>query len=201
MSILVHLCGDPMRDIGDVRPLSPLESSVVELVLQPIADAVVSQLLIGSNVRLRHEESATMALGAADDSITSLELRLDTGERQGSIGIGVPSAALRSFAEFVDHRQAGERGRDGVGAPEVAEALGQTAVPVVVHFDPFDLTAATISALAPGDVIKTGHPVHRPLVSEMGGTHMHLVEPGQQGERLVVTVVDTPDPTTSGAAS
>ncbi len=199
LSVLVHLLGDPMNEIGDPRGLSALEGSVLDLVVRPIADIVLSQLLIASSARLSHEESAEAALGVADDDLTFFELRIDTGHRSGSVGIGMPSAALRSFAEFVDHREAGLRSRDGLGAPEVARSIGQATVPVTVRLEPFQLTTQAVSGLRPGDVVKTGHPVHRPLTTVMGGSDMHLVEAGQQGERLVVTVVAHPG--ASGAPS
>lgn len=193
MSILVHLLGDPTMEIGPERPLTPLEFSVIHLILDPLIDLTTSQLFLGSGGRIIPMEGADSALSAVDHELTFLELEIDTGINKGVIAVGVPAVALQTFAEFVDRRQAGARSKnEGRTSPQALRVLGTVDMEAVVRFNPFPVDAGTITMLTEGDVLRTGHPVHRPLVADIGGKPLYLVEAGQRGERLVVEIVDIP---------
>ena len=194
LSILVHLLGDPTNNIGPCRTLSAMEYSVVELILDPLVDLTASQLLLGGGGRIVHVEGPGAALAAAAPDLTFLVLDIDTGAHQGSVEIGLPTVSLQTFAEFVDRRQAGARSKSGGGyhSPQSLRILGNVGLESIIRFDPFPVSANVVDRLKTGDVLRTGHPVHRPLTAVIGGKPMYRVEAGQRGERLVAEIVDIP---------
>lgn len=191
LSILVHLLGDPTIDIGTPRRLSALEYSVIELIVEPLVELTTSQLLLGGGSEIVHMEGREAALSTASPDLTFLVLTIDTGTHQGNIEIGLPTVTLQTFAEFVDRRQAGARSRtEGRYSPQAMRALGTVGLDGVVRFDPFPVSAEVVDQLKAGDVLRTGHPVHRPLTAVVGGKPLYHVEAGQRGDRLVAEVVD-----------
>ncbi len=191
LSILVHLLGDPTIEIGPLRNLSALEYSVIQLILEPLVELATSQLLLGGDTRIVHMDGREAALSSATADLTFLVLTIDTGGHQGDIEIGLPTATLQTFAEFVDRRQAGARSRvEGRYSPQAVKALGTVGLEGIVCFDPFPVSAHVVDQLKPGDVLRTGHPVHRPLTAVVGGKPLYRVEAGQRGDRLVAEVVD-----------
>jgi flagellar motor switch protein FliM len=199
MSILVHLLGDPTIEIGPMRPLTPLEFSVIHLILDPLIDLTTSQLFLGSGARIIHVDGAEPAISGAESELTFFELEIDTGANQGVIALGLPAVSLQTFAEFVDRRQAGARSKsEGRTSPQALRVLGGVELEAIVRFNPFPVDAGTVTMLSEGDVLRTGHPVHRPLVAEIGGKALYLVEAGQRGERLVAEVVDIPNRSPGG---
>ncbi|MDH3302889.1 MAG: FliM/FliN family flagellar motor switch protein [Acidimicrobiia bacterium] len=191
LSILVHLLGDPTIEIGPPRTLSALEYSVIELIVEPLVDLTTSQLLLGGGTKIVHVEGREAALSSATPDLTFLVLVVDTGSHQGNIEIGLPTVTLQTFAEFVDRRQAGARSRtEGRFSPQAVRALGAVSLEAIVQFDSFPVSAPVVSHLKSGDVLRTGHPVHRPLTAVIGGKPLYRVEAGQRGDRLVVEVVD-----------
>lgn len=193
LSILVHLLGDPTIEIGPLRPLTTLEFSVIHLILDPLIDLTTSQLFLGSGAHIIHVDGAEPAISGAESELTFFELEIDTGANRGVIAIGLPAVSLQTFAEFVDRRQAGARSKsEGRASPQALRVLGGVDLEAIVRFNPFPVDAGTITTLSEGDVLRTGHPVHRPLVAEVGGKALYMVEAGQRGERLVAEVVDIP---------
>lgn len=191
LSILVHLLGDPTVEIGSLRTLSSLEYSVIELIVEPLVELTTSQLLLGGGTRIVHVEGREAALSSVTPDLTFLVLRIDTGAQQGNIEIGLPTVTLQTFAEFVDRRQAGARSRtEGRYTPQAVRALGSVSLEALVQFDSFPVSAVVVDGLQPGDVLRTGHPVHRPLTAVIGGKPLYRVEAGQRGDRLVAEVVD-----------
>ena len=191
LSILVHLLGDPTLEIGESRTLSALEYSVIELIIEPLVELTTSQLLLGGGTRLVHMEGKDAAFSSATPDLTFLVLAVDTGSEQGNIEIGLPTVTLQTFAEFVDRRQAGARSRtEGRYSPQAMRALGAVGLDAIVRFDPFPVSALVVNQLKAGDVLRTGHPVHRPLTAVIGGKPLYRVEAGQRGDRLVAEVVD-----------
>lgn len=191
LSILVHLLGDPTLEIGPPRTLTALEYSVIELVVEPLVELTTSQLLLGGGTRIVHVEGREPAVSSATPDLTFLVLSVDTGGQQGNIEIGLPTVTLQTFAEFVDRRQAGARSRtEGRYTPQAVRALGTVSLDALVQFDSFPVSALVVDQLKPGDVLRTGHPVHRPLTAVIGGKPLYRVEAGQRGDRLVAEVVD-----------
>ncbi len=191
LSILVHLLGDPTIEIGPPRTLSALEFSVIELIIEPLVELTRSQLLLGGGTKIVHVEGREAAESSSSPDLTFLVLTVDTGAEQGNVEIGLPTATLQTFAEFVDRRQAGARSRtEGRYSPEAVKALGAVSLEAIVRFDSFPVSALVVDQLKPGDVLRTGHPVHRPLTAVIGGKSLYRVEAGQRGDRLVAEVVD-----------
>lgn len=199
LSILVHLLGDPTIEIGPLRTLSALEYSVIELIIEPLVELTTSQLLLGGGTRIVHVDGREAALSSATPDLTFLVLSVDTGVQQGHIEIGLPTVTLQTFAEFVDRRQAGARSRtEGRYTPQAVRALGTVSLETLVQFDSFPVSALVVDGLEPGDVLRTGHPVHRPLTAVIGGKPLYRVEAGQRGDRLVAEVVDVVSPQSKG---
>lgn len=199
LSILVHLLGDPTIDIGPLRTLSALEYSVIELIIEPIVELTTTQLLLGGGSRIVHVEGREPALSSASPDLTFLVLTVDTGSHQGNIEVGLPTVTLQTFAEFVDRRQEGARSRtEGRYSPQAMRTLGTVGLNGIVRFDPFPVSAHVVDRLKVGDVLRTGHPVHRPLTAVIGGKPLYRVEAGQRGDRLVAEVVDVTSSTSKG---
>ena len=72
--------------------------------------------------------------------------------------------------------------------------LQGVAVPVVCGFPAVRVPARELALLAPGDVLRTGHPTNRDLVVTVGGAPLYTARAGQRGLRLVAEIVDNPTP-------
>ncbi len=84
------------------------------------------------------------------------------------------------------HRQ----DRAGLAAAALREGLREVEVAVAVRFRPSALSPQQILDLAPGDVLRLGHPLSEPLLVTAGDAVTARGVPGMSGKRLACLIVE-----------
>lgn len=199
MSSVDHMLGGPGSATQPVRPLTDIESAVVQGVVDrllremeySLADLVeTAPVLLG----IEYSPQFAQAAGPADVMIVAtFDLRI--GERAHRVTLCLPFSGLqphlaRAAAPApVSDRERTQRAR-------AAELLGQRFQDVPVHaslrFRPTRLGPDALGGLAVGDVLRLSHPAAAPLEVTVGETTFAHATPGTRGARMAALVVGTP---------
>lgn len=195
-SLVLFLLGSPAATTGD-RPLTPLETDVLDLVLNPLLDCVGPVLSLGA-VEIGVHTSDLEQVSFVDDRelVVGVPFELTSDRSTGRLWIVLTSSALQPFTVEQEERRA----RQAHAGPEADrrrnEALVQrVTVPVVCGFPAVRVPAHELGTLQPGDVLRTGHATSRDLVLSVGGSAVFAARVGQRGQRLVGEVIGVLDPT------
>jgi flagellar motor switch protein FliM len=135
--------------------------------------------------------------GASDVMVVAaLELRIN--ERSFRMTVCLPFAGLlphlvRAAAPVpVSERERSQRAR---ASAELLLQFQRVPVDVAVRVRPTTLGPDTLVSLAPGDVIRLGHPADAPLDVVVDGKTFAHATAGARGPRLAALIVGTPKET------
>ena len=165
--------------ISSMRPPTSLELTLVSnrltSSLAPVAEALGSYGV----------HQLELAPADADDvrtppDLVRIRLELLTGDVNGSVDLLLPM----SMFVTAEHRSSVAATPD----PALTAALGNVPLQLAVRFEPVHLAASALEELAVGDVIRLDHAVGQPLVGEVDGRRLLLVQPGRRGRHLAVEV-------------
>ncbi len=199
MSTIDHMLGGPGAERQPVRPLTDIESTVVQGLVErllsemeySLAELVeVSPVLVG----IEYSPQFAQAAGAGDVMIVAtFELRI--GERSHRVSLCLPFNGLQPhLARAVAPAPVSDRERhQRAHAAELLDRRFQD-VPVdaSIRFRPTRLRPDALGSLAVGDVVRLSHPAAAPLDVSVGETTFAHATPGTRGARLAALVVGAP---------
>jgi hypothetical protein len=116
-------------------------------------------------------------------STVAVGMSFAIGERSWELTLAVSSSVIDAS---LDPRPAG-------GTVTMAGAVKDVPVDLAVGFAPIRITAADVERIAVGDVIRLDHTVGVPLVAEVQGRPLLLVQHGTTGRRLAAEVIQVLD--------
>ncbi len=194
LSMVEVLCGGKGDGEHEARPLSTVETSLMDLVLEPILSNGADQFDLGRSELCFHVASATSLPEAPPEPALALPLEFTIGSVEGAIVFGLTGSQLQTCIEKIDRRLAGQHAeRRQRPNALVRQAMAPVPVELVVGFDPLPAPARQLAELQVGDVLRTGQPVTRSLVARIGAERLFTVRPAQRGQRLVAELTGRAD--------
>lgn len=196
VSLVLSLLGGPQRTDGELRPLTKLETEVLDLVLVRFLDCVSAVLPLGP-LEVEVHESDPNAVNFIDERelMMGIPFTLRTEQFSGRLWVVLSAASFQPFILDLERRNAGRVLANRPPDRRRNEALLQrVTVPVVCGFPPVRVPARELAFLQPGDVLRTGQPISRDLVFTVGGSPLFGARAGQRGLRLVGEVLSVLGP-------
>jgi flagellar motor switch protein FliM len=196
VALVLTLLGGPPQDPNLDRPLTHLETEVLDLVLRPMLQCISTVLKLGP-VEVEVHESDPTAVNFIDERELMLGIPFTLGNEDfsGRMWVVLTPGSFQPFTIELERRQAGRRSSlRPVDRDRNEAALQRVPVPVICGFPPVRVPARELATLQPGDVLRTGQPTTRDLVFTVGGSPMFGARAGQRGLRLVAEVISVLDP-------
>ena len=202
MTCIDHMLGGQGRMKQPERPLTEIESGVfagmIERLLGEMRYSMSGVVPLDPMVTgVEYSPQFAQVAGAADVMVVAaLELRIN--ERSFRMTICLPFSGLlphlvRAAAPVpVSDR---ERSQRALAAAELRHQFELVPVDVAVRARPTKLDPDALADLAPGDVIRLGHPAAAPLEVVVDGTTFAHATAGARGPRLAALIVGTPKET------
>jgi len=191
LPIVATLCGGTAQPAQDVRPLSRLETGLLDLILQPVIDLVVELFLVGPSDLGIHVVNASGLPDSQPEPAISIPLQISVGAIEGRIVVGLTAGQLQTYIEDLDRRIAGRLAtKKGEPNAQVVRAVPSIPVDLVVGFALTQIPAGHLAGLQVDDVLLTNHVVSRHLVARIGPERIFNVRAAQRGQRLVAEIVD-----------
>lgn len=202
MTCIDHMLGGQGRMKQPERPLTEIESGVfegmIERLLGEMRYSMAGVVPLDPMVTgVEYSPQFAQVAGAADVMVVAaLELRIN--ERSFRMTICLPFSGLlphlvRAAAPVpVSDR---ERSQRALAAAELRHQFELVPVDVAVRARPTKLDPGALADLAPGDVLRLGHPAAAPLEVVVDGTTFAHATAGARGPRLAALIVGTPKET------
>lgn len=192
-SLVLTLLGGRGADDGPDRPLTAIETEVLDLVLVRLLECLASVLSLGP-VHLGVHQFDPDAATAFDgrELMLGIPFHLTSDHFAGRVWVVLGAAALQGFLSEHERHQAPHppttRPQDRIRTEAVLHGV---TVPVVCGFPSLRVPAGELALLQPGDVLRTGQPTGRSLVVTVGGSPLYGARAGHRGQRLVAEIVFT----------
>lgn len=171
------------------RAFTPIEQAIVrglvEDALEDLKYSIGSLLTAQITVETLTFNPQFAQAATPGDLMVVSSFQLDVADSRAIATIAIPAEALLPQLGATKPRRPvaiGERLRDEIGSVPVEVTL-RTQARV--------LGPSEVLHLAPGDVVRLPHPVHRPLDLMVDGQHVGRAAVGSSGARLACIVVDT----------
>ena len=202
MTCIDHMLGGPGRPTQPERPLTEIEGGVVGTMIERLLGEMrysmsgvvpLDPMITG----VEYSPQFAQVAGASDVMVVAaLELKIN--ERSFRMTVCLPFAGLlphlvRAAAPVpVSERERSQRAR---ASAELLLQFQRVPVDVAVRVRPTTLGPDTLASLAPGDVIRLGHPADAPLDVVVDGKTFAHATAGARGPRLAALIVGTPKET------
>lgn len=202
MTCIDHMLGGPGSTKQPQRPLSEIESGIAggmtERLLGEMRYSMAGIVPLDPMVTgVEYSPQFAQVAGASDVMVVAaFELRIN--ERGYRMTICLPFAGLlphlvKAAAPVpVSER---ERSQRALSAAELRHRFEGVPVEVAVRVRPTVLGPGDLTDLAPGDVVRLGHPAAAPLEVVVDGTTFAHATAGARGPRLAALIVGTPKET------
>jgi flagellar motor switch protein FliM len=200
-SLVLSMLGGSPDDDRPARPLTPLEADVLDLLLVRLVERVGASFEVGPIEVGEHGTDRSASSLDDGDVLVGIPFRFSTTRSSGQVWVALPAGALQAPVADPERRHAGRPTPCRPTDRRRTEAvLHDVTVPVVCGFGVVRVRAGELAVLAPGDVVRTGHPTTRDLVLTVGGTPLYAARAGQRGLRLVAEILgpSTPRPLPGG---
>lgn len=190
LGLATLLLGGRPGDYVDPRPLTALESGVLEQLLRPFVSLIVDAYRLNPIEIEGHVSDTFLLPDLADEPALEVPIKIEGAQLEGTMSFGLYMSSLQRFSESVDRRLAGNAGGRRYRQNSVTQrAVQPVPLDVTVGFEPMPVAAGDLACLQPGDVLRTRHPITRDLVARVGDSTILMVKVGQLGKRLVAEVL------------
>lgn len=184
------LCGGQPDEMAEARPLSKIEVSVFDLVLESALRLAAESFDAGPCEIAYHVIAAAALPTPSDEPAIAVPFHVKVGPAEGLLTFVLTASHLQTHVEALDQRIAGRQAARGRGPNElVARALVPVPVELIVGFEPMAVPAGQLVGLEVGDVIRTGKSVSQNLVARIGDESLYQVRAAQRGQRLVAEIL------------
>ncbi|WP_276606522.1 flagellar motor switch protein FliM [Nocardioides sp. GY 10127] len=208
MASVDHMLGGPGTARQPKRELTEIESGVVvglvERLLHEMRYSMESIVAVEPVVTgVEYSPQFAQAAGASDVMVViTMELRID--ERPFNFTVCLPFAGLHphlTAAAAPAPVSPRERAQREEAARVMRTSFEDVPVEVSVRFRSSKVDPMLLAGLAPGDVLRLGHPAAAPLDLTVEEQALAHVTPGSQGGRLAALIVSTSNRPTASSAN
>lgn len=184
------LLGGRHGDYVDARPLTALETGVLEQVISPLTAIIVDAYRLNPVAIEGHVSETYLIPDLGDDPAMEISVVIEGAQLEGQFTFGLYMSTLQRFSESVDRRLAGTSGGRRYRQNSMTHrAVQPVPLEISVGFDPMPVSAGDIASLQEGDVLRTRHPVTKDLIARVGESTIFSVRAGQIGKRLVAEII------------
>ncbi len=199
MSCVDRLLGGPGHGEQPERPLTDLESSVVDTLFERMVAEIryaFSSLVPLEPKIVGVEYNPSLAqVGHASDAMVVAHFRLREGGAEHKVSVCVAFAGLLPFLSAGDSRAVlspADRVRREEATSRLAAGFREVPIEVAIRFRATPADPVELSGLQVGDVVRLKHPAEAPLDVMAADVVFAHATPGSQGRRLAALVVATP---------
>ena len=196
MKCIDKLLGGPGTDNQPERPLTDLESAVVE----KLYERLVAELRYSFTTLVALDPQITTVeyspqlaqISGASDAIVVARLRLEMGEREYPLSVAMSFPGLLPFLNLAESSEAvneRDRARRQEASARLAAGLQEIPVDVSVQFRSTPADPLELVGLGVGDVVRLKHPAQAPLDVTAADVVFAHATPGTQGRLLAALVV------------
>ncbi len=186
MWVVQMLGGRPTGPIAP-RTLTPLESALILQMMDgtfELLTACMGSLLPGPvSFSGLHENPQYMQVISPGEAVIVARFAMSAGESRSTATVMLPAAVVVDQLAESD-RHAATAHREGAVRDQVLD----TPLEVSLRVAPRVIAAGEVLDLAPGDLLRFGHPETKPFELVVGGTPIARAVPGAQGSRLACTI-------------
>jgi flagellar motor switch protein FliM len=198
MACVDHLLGGPGSKNQPERPLTDLESVVVQGLIDRLVNEV--RYAFTSFVEVKPvvsgvEYSPQLAqVAAASDAMVIARMLLQLGPVDHEVSLCFSLDGLQPYlsASASDVLTERDRAQRDAASARLATEFQEVPVEVGVRFRPTKADPAELVDLAVGDVVRLRHPAEAPLEVSAGDVVFAHATPGTHGQRQAALIVATP---------
>ncbi|MEM7273207.1 MAG: FliM/FliN family flagellar motor switch protein [Actinomycetota bacterium] len=196
LGMVAVLCGGLAQPAPDTRPLSRLETGVIDLLLQPLLAISIELFELEPAELGAHFATASALPHHQPDPVIMVPLTVTVSGIEGTVTVGLTATMLQRYSEEMDRRIAGQIAakRDEPNV-QIVRAVQPVTVELIAGFEPLQVPARQLVGLQVGDVLRTRQSITRPLVARVGGERLFQIRAAQEGQRLVAEltgVIESP---------
>ena len=157
------------------REITEIEQSVLDgiyrIILNDLKAAWSAVSNINFNVEARETEPQMLQILAPNEAVVAISMEVRIGENVGMLNMGIPSIIIKMLRQKFDQQWSVRKSESSEAEQERIFALIRPAQMLVdARLRGPTMSAETILALEPGQVLMLDYPVHRPLTLEIYGT-------------------------------
>ena len=187
-ALFADLLGASAEEPAPDRPLSPLEESLLELLLsklrEAISDAWPGLLPLPAAIKENCRPRRSRRLAQYEEVIT-VRWRITCRFHVGDAYWVLPRKELETLLGEVGPLGPGPENEQPTDLSEVVE---QFPLDVTIELGQACVSTAALAQLQVGDVLILDQPLTRPLTAHVGGEPVWLVEPRRIGQRQAVEI-------------
>ena len=182
-------CAGPVRIEG--RAFTAIERNLVEKLLDRLLDDLATSFLPLCSVTFKCERLETNPRAASISSVSSaavnVRLRVEAGDRAGSIELLLPYATLEPIREILIQQFMGEKfGRDSIWESHLREELWATEVELDAILDERSLRLSDVMALKVGDRLELNVGVNDSVRIRCANAPIFTGRLGRKGSKMAV---------------
>ncbi len=188
LTFITGLLGGAALPCGDPKPLTAVETRVLDLITGPLVNSAAETLLAGS---ITLDRVANSGFLASSDQTASFgfDFTINGPAGGGRLVLQLDTQAMQELSDLIDRRLSRDRqpGQSQI-SPAAVHALEYVPMQIGVGFGPIQLPAAHIADLRPGDVIRTGQAVGAQPSAFVGQVRLFEGTLGKIENRLVLEI-------------
>ncbi|MFS3127107.1 flagellar motor switch protein FliM [Nocardioides sp. Bht2] len=200
MSCVDHMLGGPGGDEQPERPLTEIESGIINGLLERLLGELryaLAGIVALEPVVIGQEYSPQFAqIAAGSDVMVVATFTLTINDRPHRMtlclpfGGMLPHLATAAAPTPVSERERAQRAQ---AAQLLRAQFDKVPLPVTVRLRTTTVDPAALSELRPGDVVRLSHPAAAPLDVSVADTVFAHATAGARGPRLAALIVATPE--------
>ena len=194
--LIERLFGGMVGAAPPARGLTPLEQKVVrgfaERAIALLGPAWEGTVPLAPGEATFHSNPDLVDVLDRDESVLVASLNIGIGTLRQLVTVALPLAALRGFLDEPQRSRAGASpGRAAARLTGVEQRMRGVTLVVAARLPRLWLTARQIAALAPGQVLETGHPQGDPIDVTVNGLMRYRASLGQVRRQVGVCITTT----------
>jgi flagellar motor switch protein FliM len=187
------LGGTGKTPLKENREITEIERSILtgvfRIILHDLREAWAPITNINFAIEAFETEPQLLQILAPNEAVVAIGIEIRIGEIAGMMNLGIPSIIVKMLRQKFDQQWSV---RKSESTEQEQERMWRLLQPAQLKFDARligpTLTVEQMLELKQGDVLLFDHPVDRPMVLIVNGTHKYLGRIGSNGRKRVFQV-------------
>jgi len=202
-AMIDRMLGGSGRPVTINRALTEIEQNVVDsavkLLIEGLAEAWKPVTTLSFNIRGRETRPSMLQVAAPNEIVVMVVFDVKIGEARGTINLCLPTSVVEMAGTHIARSWLRQR-RELTAAERgwLDENMGRVEIPLVPLIRTH-LSASSVLALQPGEIIELPLPVDQPIDVYAGGVKKLTARLASEEDRMMVIVEERCEPGTSHA--